>query len=154
MDSQLLGADDGWEAPSSSASPESSAATEFIAQCFKCPTAPCAARKCRRQTDKYPRGYVVVCDSCPKHVHTYLRCVICQKTIHVGCDDGGVCARMSWAGNWKCFACAAAVASLYDAATSGPGAATSGAGAATSGAQPPIVVAAAETGGRLYLLPP
>ena len=52
---------------------------------------------------------------------------------------------MTWAGNWKCFKCAAAVASLYDVATSGPGAATSGAGAATSGAQPPIVVAAAET---------
>jgi hypothetical protein len=88
-------------------SPENAASSAFVDQCLKklCPTLRCAAHKCRRVTDKYPRGYVVVCDSCPKHVQTYLRCVVCQKTIHVGCDDGGGSSRVSWTSNWKCSPC-------------------------------------------------
>ena len=92
------------ESPPLEYSPESASATVFIDQCLKCPTARCAVHKCRRQTDKYPRGQCVVCDSCPKHLRTYLRCVQCQKTIHVGCDDG-VVSRLSWTGNWKCSSC-------------------------------------------------
>ena len=85
-------------------SPETPNATAFIDECLKCPTARCAVHKCRRQTDKYGRGLCVVCDACPKHLHTYLHCVQCQKTIHVGCDDG-VGSRLSWTGNWKCSSC-------------------------------------------------
>jgi hypothetical protein len=98
--------DGGTESPPLQLSPETESATIFIDQCLKvsCPTALCAVPKCRRQTDKYRRGQCVVCDSCPKHVHTYLRCVQCQKTIHVGCEDGD-CTRLSWTGNWKCSSC-------------------------------------------------
>jgi hypothetical protein len=96
-----------WEDPagsSSSASPDA-AAMQFVQSILKCPTVHCAASKCRRQTDKYERGQVVVCDTCPKHVRTYLRCGKCNITIHVGCPDGGGVTRYTWTTNWKCSEC-------------------------------------------------
>jgi hypothetical protein len=99
--------DDRWDSSGGQAASESpdQAALDFAAQLFKCPTAQCAAVKCRRQTDKYGRGQVVTCDTCPKHVRTYLRCVQCKITIHVGCADSGGTPTYSWIANWTCSVC-------------------------------------------------
>ena len=71
----------------------------------KCPTVRCEAA-CRRQTDNHGRGNVVLCDACPKHAFTYLRCVQCRYTIHVGCADiCGSVTRLAWVRNWKCSRC-------------------------------------------------
>ena len=71
----------------------------------KCPTVRCEAA-CRRQTDNHGRGNVVLCDACPKHAFTYLRCVQCRYTIHVGCADiCGSITRLAWVRNWKCSRC-------------------------------------------------
>jgi hypothetical protein len=48
---------------------------------------------------------VVICNACPKHVKTYLRCVMCKITIHVGCADSGGHTIYSWTDNWKCSLC-------------------------------------------------
>jgi hypothetical protein len=85
-----------------------------------CPTAQCAASKCRRQTDKYGRGRVVICDACPKHAKTYLRCVMCKITIHVGCADSGGHTIYSWTGNWKCSLCSNKHTSVLGADAVGP----------------------------------
>ena len=115
--------------PPQESSPENAEATIFANQCLKCPTVRCAAL-CRRQTDKYGRGLVVVCDSCPKHSQSYLRCIQCQKIIHVGCDDGGGRPRLSWTAPWKC--------SLCEAVPGGGGGGAVTSGAATSGAAPSV----------------
>ena len=98
---------DEWDCSADRAASESpdESALEFAAQLLKCPTAQCASVKCRRQTDKYGRGQVVTCDTCPKHVRTYLRCVQCKITIHVGCADSGGTPTYSWIANWKCSVC-------------------------------------------------
>ena len=90
--------------PFTSSSSPDPAATSFADQCLICPTVRCAAM-CRRQTDKYPRGFVVTCDSCLKHRQTYLRCVQCGLVVHLGCDDGGGSVRLSWTCTWKCYKC-------------------------------------------------
>jgi hypothetical protein len=93
---------------SSSTSPDAAGMT-FADACLKCPTAQCAASKCRRQTDKYRRGLVVTCDSCPKHVRTYLRCVQCKMAIHVGCADSGGHTTYLWTASWRCYVCSNSV---------------------------------------------
>ena len=103
--------------PSSSSTSPDAAATSFAKECLMCPTVRCAAF-CRRQTDKYPRGFVVTCDSCPKHRQTYLRCVQCSLVVHLGCNDGVGPVRSSWTCDWKCYKC---VVSASATVTSGLG---------------------------------